>query len=345
MQTIPHPLLAAVAPIREVAGVDPQALPDEILTATQPIVLRGLVAEWPMVRAARESDAAAVEHLQKFYRGTPVAAMFGPPEHGGRFFYNDDLSGFNFRSVRAQLDDILGEILRQRDNDAPPAIYVGATTVDAWLPGFRGENDLGMGGRQPLVSAWIGNRSRVSAHQDVPDNLACVVAGHRRFTLFPPNQLANLYVGPIDFTPAGQAVSLVDFAHPDLAKYPKFTEAAKHAQVAVLEAGDAVFIPTLWWHHIEALDRFNVLVNYWWRQSPEYLDSPLSALMLAILSLRDLPGEQRAAWQEIFRHYVFEADADTAGHIPEAARRVLAPLNEASARDLRAQLLKRLNRL
>jgi hypothetical protein len=344
MKPILSPLLANATPVRELAGIDPQELPDAILQSPQPVVLRGLVAEWPMVRAARVSDPAAVEYLRRFYRGAPVAAMFGPPENGGRFFYNEDLSGFNFRSVRAQLDDILGEILRHRDDAEPPAIYVGATTVDTWLPGFRGENDLRMGTRQPLVSAWIGNRSRVSAHQDVPDNLACVVAGHRRFTLFPPDQLANLYIGPIDYTPAGQAVSLVDFAQPDLAKYPKFTDAARHAQVAVLEAGDAIFIPSLWWHHIEALDGFNVLVNYWWRQSPEHLDSPLSALMLAILSVRELPDEQRAAWQEIFRHYVFEADADTAGHIPEAARRVLAPLDEDSARALRAQLLRRLNR-
>jgi hypothetical protein len=70
----------------------------------------------------------------------------------------------------------------------------------------------------------------------------------------------------------------------------------------------------------------------------------LSALMLAILSLRELPAEQRVAWQEIFRHYVFEADESVAGHIPESARRVLAPLDEASARELRKQLLTRLNR-
>ena len=88
----------------------------------------------------------------------------------------------------------------------------------------------------------------------------------------------------------------------------------------------------MWWHHIEALDSFNVLVNYWWRQSPDYMDSPMNALMLAIMSVRDLPPEQRAAWQDVFRHYVFEADEDTAAHIPETARRVLAPLDAEAAR-------------
>jgi hypothetical protein len=100
----------------------------------------------------------------------------------------------------------------------------------------------------------------------------------------------------------------------------------------------------MWWHHIEALDSFNVLINYWWRQSPDYMDSPNGALLLAIMTMRDLPKEQLMAWQTIFRHYVFEADEATAAHIPDKARGVLAPLDEAATRELRAQLLKRLNR-
>src|SRR5690606_1306790 len=172
--------------------------------------------------------------------------------------------------------------------------------------GFRGENDLGMGDRQPLVSIWLGNRTRIAAHHDLPDNIACVVVGHRRFTLFPPEQLPNLYVGPLDFTPAGQAISLVAFVRPDLQRFPKFAEAVKHAQVAELGPGDAIFIPSMWWHHIEALDTFNVLVNYWWRQNPAWMDTPMNALMLAIMTVRELPPEQRAIWQDVFRHYVFE---------------------------------------
>src|SRR3546814_5934626 len=79
----------------------------------------------------------------------------------------------------------------------------------------------------------------------------------------------------------------------------------------------------MWWHHMEALDAFNVLVNYWWRQSPAWMDTPMNALMHAIMTVRDLPPAQRETWREVFRHYVFEADETTAGHIPEEARRLL----------------------
>jgi hypothetical protein len=337
-------MLATAKKIPEIAGVDPRALPDDVLLSTQPVVLKGLVAEWPLVRAGLESSQAAIAYIRKFYRDATVGALLGAPEIEGRFFYNEDLSGFNFKAVKLKLDVMLDEVERHRDAVKPPAIYVGSTTVDTCLPDFRGENDLGFGDRQPLVSIWLGNRTRIAAHHDLPDNIACVVVGHRRFTLFPPEQLENLYVGPLDFTPAGQAISLVDLVKPDLQRFPKFAEAARHAQVAELGPGDALFIPSMWWHHIEALDSFNVLVNYWWRQSPAFMDSPIGALMYAIMTMRDLPKEQRDAWSNLFRHYVFEADDQTAAHIPESARRALSPMDADLARDIRARLLQRLNR-
>jgi len=337
-------MLAVANTIEEIAGTDPQSLSEELLARTQPAVLRGLVSSWPVARAGRESAAATDAYLRRFYKDATVNAMLGAPEIGGRFFYSEDLSGFNFKAVRTKLDTVLDEIARQSKAEIPPAIYVGSTTVDTCLPGFRAENDLALGNRQPLVSIWLGNRTRIAAHHDLPDNIACVVAGRRRFTLFPPEQLENLYIGPLDFTPAGQAISLVDFARPDFTKFPQFAAALQHAQVAELGPGDALFIPSMWWHHIESLDALNVLVNYWWRRSPAFMDSPMSALMLAILTVRDLPPEQLKAWQNLFRHYVFEADEHTTAHIPPQARRVLGPMDAEAARELRARLLQRLNR-
>lgn len=331
-------------PIAELHGLDPQQLDPALLRATTPLVLRGLVRDWPLARAGAQSAQAAAQYLRRFDRGEAVVAQVGPPEIAGRFLYNADMSGFNFRPERVPLAVVLETLLRDLEVAQPPAIYVGSTTLDTYLPGLRADNPIALPQAEPLASIWIGNRTRIAAHQDLPDNLACVVAGRRRFTLFPPEQLANLYIGPLDLTPAGQPVSLVDITAPDLERFPRYAQALEHALVADLEPGDAVFMPSMWWHHIQALDGFNVLVNFWWRQSPAYMDSPMNALMLALLTIRDLPAEQRATWQEVFRHYVFDADADTAAHLPEAARGVLAPMDDARARALRARLLQRLNR-
>ncbi|WP_305822546.1 cupin-like domain-containing protein [Massilia brevitalea] len=331
-------------PIREIDASAPGVLTDALLTSTEPLVLRGLVARWPLVRAAIASFDSADAYLRRFYRDATVTAMLGAPDIGGRFFYNQDLTGFNFAPVRARLDAVLAELRGHLRDEQPPAIYVGSTTIDTCLPGLRAENDIDLGSRDALASIWIGNRTRIAAHYDLPDNVACVAAGRRRFTLFPPGQVDNLYIGPLDLTPAGQPISLVDFHQPDLNRFPKFAEAMRHAQVAELAPGDALFIPSMWWHHIEALSPFNVLVNYWWRQSPDYMDTPINALMHALMSVRDLPPEQRRAWQGLFNRYVFEADDETAAHIPPHARGVLNPLDDAAVRALRAQLLKRMNR-
>ncbi|MCA1245534.1 cupin-like domain-containing protein [Massilia sp. MS-15] len=337
-------VLPAAKPIRELSGLTPRDLGPQVLESTEPVVLRGLVAGWPMVQAARASNSAADAYLRRFYRDATVNAMLGPPEIAGRFFYNEAMDGFNFAPLRVRLDKVLDELARYRGVDQQPAIYVGSTTIDTCLPGFHDENVIDLGGRDALGSIWIGNRTRIAAHYDLPDNLACVVAGRRRFTLFPPDQVGNLYIGPLDLTPAGQSISLVDFLAPDLTRFPRFAIAMEHALSVEMEAGDALFIPSMWWHHIQALEDFNVLVNYWWRQSPPWMDTPMNALMHALMSVRDLPPAQRAAWAELFRHYVFEADVETASHIPAAARRSLAPMDADTVRTIRAQLLKRMNR-
>lgn len=332
-------------PIAEREGIEPGALPDALLRGEAPCVLRGIAAHWPLVQAARTSDVSAVAYLKRFdARTAPVVATVAPPETGGRFFYDDTWRGFNFRQEEVPLGVVLDTLLKYLHAPAPPAIYVGSTTIDDCLPGLRGENDFGFGVHDPLASIWIGNRTRIAAHQDVPDNLACVAAGRRKVTLFPPAQLRNLYIGPLDLTPAGQPVSLVDFAAPDLDRFPRFAQALDHAQVAELAPGDAVFIPSMWWHHMEALAGFNVLVNYWWRQSPAWMDTPMNALMLALMTVRDLPPAQRAVWRDVFDHYVFSGGDDAAAHVDRAAHGALAPLDAERARRLRARLLERLNR-
>lgn len=337
-----HVLTEISQPIAETQEVSVADLDDDLLASEQPLVIRGLVRQWPAVQHGLRSVDQMVDYLQRFDSNKPVTALYAPPEAGGRIFYNADLTAFNFEYRRMPLAEAVRQVRSHLEEPAPPSLYIGSTNVDHWLPGFREQNDLPIRHLAPLVSIWIGNQSRVAAHYDFPSNIACVVAGHRRVVLFPPEQLQNLYVGPLDFTPAGQPISLVDLHAPDYERFPKFREAVKAAQMAVLEPGDALIVPSMWWHHIEALDAFNVLVNYWYRSSPAYLGPPLSALQHAILSLRDLPAAQRAQWRELFDFYVFNPEPGNFEHIPEVARGVLNPLDEQTARQLRKMLRDKL---
>lgn len=325
---------------------DPNALPAELLTGDQPHVVRGAFAHWPVVQAARQSDEALARYLMGFYRGMRVGLFQLPPEAQGRAFYADEtLQTFNFTRHVGTLDQVLTGLLGLATAPGDtPALYVGSTTVEAVLPGFLDVNRLGLGERDALVSLWLGNRSRVAAHYDLPDNLAVVAAGRRRFTLFPPEQIGNLYMGPLDPTPAGQPISLVDFTAPDFERFPRFRRALDAAQVVELEPGDAIFIPSMWFHHIEGLSPVNLLINAWWRQTPPHMDSPVSALHLALMTIRNLPDKERRIWQHHFQHFVFDADASTWEHLPEAARGILEVPDDTASRQARAHLLSQLKR-
>jgi hypothetical protein len=325
--------------IREVAEVDFALFHQEIRPASEPVVMRGLVRDWPAVAAAQESDAAIVDYLIGCGPTKPVGAIAARPEEKGRFFYNEDLTGFNFVSGRGQLEMFLRDLLAVGNEANPPAMAMQSEVIPDVLPAFGEANRLAL---LPEVAPriWIGNRIRVSPHCDLMENVACVVAGRRRFTLFPPEQLTNLYPGPFELTPAGTPVSMVDPLAPDLDRYPRFAAAWATAQQAELAPGDALYIPYMWWHGVESLEPVSILVNYWWNEGPANLSTPYDAMLHNILAFRHMPPDQRAVWKTMLDYYIFESEGDPAAHLPEHAKGMMGPLTGELAGRLRATLKK-----
>ncbi len=250
--------------------------------------------------------------------------VFVSQSNSGRFFYNDDLSGFNFDRAKVRFSAFLTKLLNIERAGEPTHIYVGAKSVEELLPGLLANNASAFPpeGTPPL--AWIGNASRVAPHFDTSDNIACCIRGPRTFLLYPPEQVSNLYVGPLDHNMAGQPASLVDPRAPDLDAFPKYTEAEKRAQIAELNPGDAIFIPALHWHYVESYEPLSMLVNYWWSQAGT--GHGLSSLAYAVMALRELPDNQRAAWRGLFDHYVFGEEANKAAvHIPDPVKGIIGP--------------------
>src|SRR3954463_10947063 len=312
-------------PIAEYEPMERERFEREIVPKGEPAVLRGLVVDWPVVKAAKDGPEPLAQMLRFAATDDPFQAWFAPPEVGGRFNYNADLSGFNFERKLATVDQLLELLLRQLGDEKPYSMYAGGIPIRKHLPPLIPNIPVPMLDmtRDTLISLWLGNRTHTATHWDQSQNLACVVAGRRRFTLFPPEQLKNLYVGPLDFTLAGQPISLVDIDAPDLKTYPGFSEALEAARRAELGPGDALYIPAMWWHDVLSLDDFGALINFWWRESEPPLLSPLYALYHAVITLRDLPPKELAAWRNMFDHYAFGANGDPVEHLPETARGVL----------------------
>jgi hypothetical protein len=309
--------------IETVEGVSRDWFDENIRAAGRPVLMKGLVEAWPAVTAAKTSLEQLVEHLKTLDIGASVPTYVAPPSINGRYFYTPDMSRFNFERREAPFRAILDKLLEQRDEAQPMGIYAGASPTVQTLPAFGAHNPMHLVDANVVPKIWVGNASKVAPHFDISENIACVVSGVRRFVIFPPDQIENLYVGPIDYNMAGQPASLVDLSSIDLQKFPKFEEAVKHAIIAELHPGDALYLPSLWWHFVESTGPLNVLVNYWFDQLRD--GSPMNVLALALLVLRDLPQNDKDAWRSVFEHYVFREGAGaSAEHIPEAFRGVLA---------------------
>jgi len=334
-------------PIREWHDVDAGTFRESIVTRFEPAVLRGVVAHWPAVRHARASDAAVARYLDGLDAGAEVDALVMPPQACGRMYYNADMSGFNFTRSKAKLREINDKVLRYARFERRPTLAVQGALLADCLPQFTAQNPLPILDETVRPRIWLGGAVTTPAHFDESNNVACVVAGRRRFTLFPPEQIDNLCVGPLDRAPTGTPISLVTLAEPDFERFPRFRTALAAAKVAELEPGDALYIPTLWFHHVESLARYNILINYWWKGAigaEGRADSALGCLLHAILALRHLPEEHREVWKTFFDYYVFDADARASAHIPPSVRGVLGEIDPALAQNLRAFLVTQLKR-
>jgi hypothetical protein len=334
-------MLPAPAAVPEWRDVSPATFRNEILPSNRPAVMRGVVSQWPATLAGRESPHALSAYLRSFDTGLPAELMWGDPAIEGRFFYNADLSGLNFERRKQPLAQSLTELIAAMDTAAPPALYVGALPTEAALPGFSRDNPLPLLDPRIVPRLWLSNRVTVQTHYDLSFNIACVIAGRRRFTMFPPEQLHNLYVGPLEFTLAGQPISMVRPYAPDLDRYPAFEEAWRHACIAELGPGDALFVPYMWWHHVESLEPFNALVNYWWDDSPPWTGSPFEALVHAVMSVHSLPDHKRDIWRKVFEYHVFDRDAATR-HLGPRQRGIQGDPDPRLTAHIRAWLLRAL---
>jgi hypothetical protein len=305
---------------------DPEQFLREVVEPCLPVVLRGLVDDWRITAAGRRSPAAVRDHLLPLDAGGEIEAFFGAPAIEGKYFYTDDLKGFNFERRRMKLRDAIEAIVSSIDTPGSPSVYAGSLPTSDYLPGFADENPMRWLNPSIGPRVWIGHASNVSSHYDTMDNLACVAAGARRFTLFAPQLIDKLYVGPIDHTMAGQPVSLAASSAPDKIRYPLFEQIKDQSLVVELQAGDALYLPKLWWHKVESTAPFNVLVNYWWDAFRAGPDAPYTSLLLSMITIAERPLAERQAWRAFFDHYVFRSQGHPLGHLPVEQHGLLGPL-------------------
>lgn len=317
----------------------------EYLERGRPVVIRGLVADWPVVNAARSSPRGLKDYLALFDAGTDVEVYSGDPEIRGKYYYKPGLQGFNFERRAMKLMEAMEHMLDAVDRAGARSVYVGSVPTSDCLPGFAAGNPMPLApGSSPRI--WLGTAANISSHYDTFDNLACVIAGQRRFTLYAPEHIGSLYVGPIENTMAGPPVSLAASAAEHSAdRFPRFEAIRDQALTAELEPGDALFLPKLWWHQVESTAPFNGLVNYWWDAYSSGPDAPYTSLLLAMITIAERPPAERQAWKAFFDHYVFRSNGHPLAHLPPEQHGLLGPLKPDNYSKIRARIMRLLRAL
>lgn len=336
-------------PMKEIDGITRERFEREVVPGYEPVVLRGLAGQWPLVAQGCAGLESCLHYLMGFDGGQPVDAVLAKPEPTRAFSYAPGLDGFNFMRDKRPYAALFEQLWRYSHFPEPPALAAQSALVADALPGLERANPL------PLLDAaippriWIGNRATVPAHFDDSHNVAVVAAGTRRFTLLPPACAPLLYLGPPDHAPTPAPMSVVPHLQTaDRSRFPLLDEALAQAVVAELAPGDAIYIPPLWFHQVEALaPHLNILMNYWWRPlaAPGRQDDlHLAALRLAMLSLRHLPAGEREGWRALFGHYVFGARGEALAHIPEGQRHLFGDIDAAADAAVCNDLIDRLKR-
>lgn len=329
-------------PIREIHNLD-QSILNNITNSAVPVVIRDFVKNWPAVLTSSKCDQSTINYIKNFDINQLVDILIIPEEQEGKMFYNSAMTGFNFEHRKAPLNALLEQILIPSNKNA---IACQSAPIKECLPGFEKDNQLGLlSNISPRI--WIGNKITVPTHYDDSHNIACVVSGKRKFTLFPPEQIHNLYIGPLDFAPTGAAISMVDLSNPNLSKHPKFTKALESALFSELGPGDAIYIPPLWWHGVESMCDLNILVNYWWGGSIAInsdVNSAYDCLLHSFLNIKHLPIAQRRAWREFFDYYIFQLEGDNHKHLPESKLGVLGDISQQKSDSIKKWLTVQLKK-
>ena len=332
-------------------GLSLQNIPfDTLFEGNQPVLLKGLVNDWPLVKAGHSGGRQAViDSLVENDSKEPFLVYNGANAIDAKFGYNAACTGFNYTSHRSNFEQVIAHILSQIDQKEHDYLYVNSLRLAQGFPTLAAEHTLHFdhaefAGNKPVAKIWLGTESVAAAHFDLPRNIACCVHGKRRFTLFEPSQIENLYPGPLSPTPGGQVITMADLANPNYEKFPRLKHALDEAYIVDMEPGDALYYPSMWWHQVQAFDRFNVMINFWWMNSPAFMGNPMDVLSHGMLSLRDRPESEKQAWKVLFDYYIFGDSKKVVAHLPEECQGPLAEIDFNLARRLRSDLLNKLNR-
>jgi hypothetical protein len=309
---------------------------------SEPAVLTGCLQDWPLVRELQQAGNpdAEIAVLERLIGHRKVQYTTIAPEQHGQLGYTDDGSRTNFaftsgkRVAFSRFGDALRATLADRRGGA---VYMQSAPLRGFPELLPHVPDL-----QYLATAaeayrqlWIGSGGHVvNLHFDPTHNLIAMLTGRKRVTLIPPDSMTNMYPAPLDVRLGDAIGSQVTLLAPDFARHPRAADELAKARVAILEPGEILYIPPMWWHHVESFG-LNVMLNKWVLPVPAAHFTDLTVdLVRGMLLFSDIPRSLRLRYREAYAGALF-GTAEPPASPPAAADAVTGRLLSRADRQMR----------
>jgi hypothetical protein len=317
---------------------------ERIVSRHEPCIFRGAAMSWELTDPLPDRALDRLVQLIGHRVVTLSAAL--PGDHGrigtvaldGASAIPTTLVGKKpFREIASQMK---GELANHHGN----VLYAQSIEVDKSAPELRPYLKLTLDccpATRGHWRLWVGTGDQhVNLHFDTDENFFCLLTGRKRFTVCEPYMLGDVYMTALEGGPYQTPASVVDPQRPDLDRYPRFAHAIESFEVIELAAGDVLYLPAHWWHHVESVG-FNVAANYWWSDIDDHARNHAHRVFLrGLLELRPLPRHWRQFWRNFFDHFVFQSNGDPYEHLAaehQGYAGVLTPEREAFIRQRLAE--------
>jgi hypothetical protein len=268
-----------------------------------PVIMKGTLVDWSLFQNLQNcrTDEARLHYLSSTFGNTVVGYTKVPATDPFMGYDEEGKQNFKYAPANCRLSELCTLIRAALQNPDSDVLYArgGANSVRTWrefsrtirpLEFLRGMTPNGEG-------VWLGSGRHISyLHQDAHFNFFAMLTGTKRVLLYPLEAIGDLYPTPFYGGIAGTTSSFVRPRAPNRQKFPRFTNAAKHAWLAVIKPGDLLCLPPCWWHYVEAAPGLNLMINtFIWALPPSKERQFEVTMRRSIRAARSLSSEELAA--------------------------------------------------
>ena len=154
------------------------------------------------------------------------------------------------------------------------------------------------------INVWIGQSNVIAhCHYDGYHNFYAQLYGRKKFTLFSPTSYQGLY--PYPFLHPSHAQAQVNLSnYEDVELFPLVKDLKSFE--ATLSPGDLLYIPPLWYHHVQAMD-VSMSVNVWTDTEQSIIMEKVFQTILPINEVKWNGHHLKAIGSSVILHRLLEA--------------------------------------